>query len=39
MIASTQKTNTEVFGFIDVLVLMLLNRKVLLINGKGNRNY
>ena len=38
MIASTQKTNTEIFAFIAVLVLRLLSRKVLFINRKDNRN-
>ena len=37
MIASTQKTNTEIFAFIGV-VFNLLIRKVLFINRKGNRN-
>ena len=36
MIALTQITNTEVFAFIAVLVLMLLSRKVLFINGRDN---
>ena len=38
MIASTHLTNTEVFAFIAVLVSKLLNRKVLFIKGKDNRN-
>ena len=38
MIASTQITNTEIFALIAVLVFKLLNRKVLFINRKGNRN-
>ena len=38
MIASTQITNTENFGFIAVLVFKLLSRKVLFINRKDNRN-
>ena len=38
MIASTQITSTEIFVFIAVLVFKLLSRKVLLINGKDNRN-
>ena len=38
MIALTQKTNTEIFAFIAVLVFKLLSRKVLFINRKGNRN-
>ena len=37
MIASSQITNTEVFTFIAVLVL--LNHKVLFINIKDNKNY
>ena len=36
LIALTQITNTEVFAFIAVLVLMLLSRKVLFINGRDN---
>ena len=36
MIASTQTTNTEMFGFIALLVFKLLSRKVLLINRKDN---
>ena len=39
IIASTQITNTEIFAFIAFLVFKLLNRKVLFINGKDNRNY
>ena len=38
IIAPTQLTNTEMFAFISVLVLMLLNRKILFINRKDNRN-
>ena len=38
MIASTQITNTEIFAFVVVLVFKLLNRKVLFINQKDNRN-
>ena len=38
MIASTQKTNTDIFVFIAVLVFQLLSRKVLFINRKGNKN-
>ena len=38
MIASTQKTNTEIFALIVVVVFNLLNRKVLFINRKDNRN-
>ena len=38
MIASTQITNTEIFVFIAALVFELLNRKVLFINRKDNRN-
>ena len=34
MIASTQLTNTEFFGFIAVLVFKLLSRKVFFINRK-----
>ena len=33
-----QKTNTEKFVFIALLVLKLLSRKVLFINRKDNRN-
>ena len=39
MIASRQITNTESFSFIAVLFFSLLNRKVLLITKKQNRNY
>ena len=38
IIASTQIKNTENFAFIAVLVFKLLNRKVLFINRKYNRN-
>ena len=38
MIASTQITNAEIFVFIAVLVFQLLDRKVLCINRKDNRN-
>ena len=38
MIASTQITNPEIFAFIAVVVFKLLNRKVLFINKKDNRN-
>ena len=39
IIASTQITNTEIFAFIAILIFKLLNRKVLFINKKDNRNY
>ena len=32
MTALTQKTNTEIFVFIDVLIFKLLSRKLLFIN-------
>ena len=38
MIASTNGSNSEIFAFIDDLVFKLLNRKVLLIDIKENRN-
>ena len=38
MIASRQITDAEVFAFKTVLVLKLLNRKVLFIKRKDNRN-
>ena len=38
MINPTQVTNTEIFTFIAVLVFKLLNRNVLFINKKDNRN-
>ena len=37
MIASTQITNTEIFGLIAVLVFKLLSGKVLVINREGYR--
>ena len=36
MITSTQITNTEIFAFIAVIVLKLLNRKVLFTNRKDS---
>ena len=39
MIASTQITNTRIFAFIAVLDFKLLNRKVLFINSKDDRNF
>ena len=36
MIASAQITNTDIFAFVTVLVL--LRHKVFFINRKGNRN-
>ena len=38
MTASRQVTITEIFAFKAVLVFKLLNRKVLFINRKDNRN-
>ena len=38
MVASTQITNTEIFAFTVALVFKLLNREVLFINRKDNRN-
>ena len=38
MIASTQKTNNEIFAFIAVLVFTLLSRKAFFINRKNNNN-
>ena len=38
MIAYTQITNTENFGFIDVLVFKLLGGKIIFVNRKDNRN-
>ena len=38
MIGSTQQINNEIFVFIAALVFKLLNRKVLFINIKHNRN-
>ena len=37
MIASTQKTNTEIFTFTTFLVFQLLSHKVMFINRKDNR--
>ena len=37
-IDSIQITNSEIFAFIAVLVVKLLSRKVMFINGKDNRN-
>ena len=37
MIASTQRTNTESFVFVAILVFKLLIRKVMFINRKENR--
>ena len=37
-IDSIQITSNEIFAFIAVLVVKLLSRKVLFINGKDNRN-
>ena len=37
-IASIQMTSNEILAFITVLVFKLLNRKVLFINKKDNRN-
>ena len=37
-IASIQMTSNEILAFIAVLVFKLLNRKVLFINKKDNRN-
>ena len=34
MIVSTQIPNTEIFGFITVLVFKLLSRKILFINKR-----
>ena len=36
-IDSTEKTNTEIFTFISVLVFNLLSRKVLFIKRKDNK--
>ena len=36
MITSTQITNTEIFAFIAVIVLKLLNRKGLFTNRKDS---
>ena len=38
MIVLAQKVDIEIFAFIFVLVSKLLNRKVLFINRKDNRN-
>ena len=38
MIASTQITTTNIFGFIAVMVFNLLSRKVLFLNIKDNKN-
>ena len=38
MITSTQRTNTEIFAIIAVLVFKLQNPKDLFINNKGNIN-
>ena len=38
MIVSTQITNTEVSAFIPVIDFKLLNRKILFMNKKDNRN-
>ena len=38
MIASTKRSNSEIFAFIDDLVFKFLSRKVLLIDIKENRN-
>ena len=38
MITSAQKTDTEIFAFIAVLVFKLLSRNVLFLNRKDNRN-
>ena len=38
MIASAQKTNTEILAFIAALDFKLLSRKVLFINKTDNRN-
>ena len=38
MVASTQTANPEIFALIVVPVFKLLNRKVLFINRKDNRN-
>ena len=36
MIALTQRTNTEIFAFIDVVFFKLLSCKVLFMNKKEN---
>ena len=38
MITLSQITDTEIFALIAVLAFKLLSGKVLLINGKNNRN-
>ena len=38
MIIPTQIINTEIFAFIADLVLMLFNRKLLLVNSEDNGN-
>ena len=38
MIASTQKTITEIFTFIAVLIFKLSSREILFINTKDHRN-
>ena len=38
MLVSTQITSTEIFAFITILGFKLMNRKVLFIKGKDNRN-
>ena len=38
MIASTQKTNIEIFAFIAALVFKLLSRRILFISRKDKRN-
>ena len=39
VIALTQITNTDVFGFMAVLVFKLLSRKILFIRRQDNRNH
>ena len=38
MIASTQRTNTEIFTFVAVLVFKLLSSEFLFLNREDNRN-
>ena len=38
MIPSTKITNTEIFGFIVILVFKSLNRQAFCVNKKDNRN-
>ena len=38
MIPSTQITETRIFAFIAFPVFKLLSRRILVINGKDNRN-